>query len=409
MNRLGKHLYGAGAAAALVTASFLATAASAADCRQNGTFEAWLARFKAEAAAQGIAKSAIDAASPYLVYDQRIVNMDRGQRFFAQSFLDFSGKMLPAYRLQQGAAEIRKYQAIFDRADKQFGVPAAVITAFWGLESDFGPGQGKDQAIKSLTSLAYDCRRSDMFRGHLFDALRLIQRGDLAASEMIGSWAGELGQTQMMPSEYIKYAIDYDGDGKRNLIRSVPDVVGSTANYLVSLGWKRGEPWLREVRVSASVPWDQADLAIQHPVSKWAGWGVTLPDGRPLPNENLNASLLLPMGRFGPSFLVYDNFQAYLKWNASLVYATTAAYYATRLAGAPPMSRGTGTPPPPLTVEQAKELQQLLTRAGYDVGGADGKLGLSSRQATRAMQIKLGLPADSYPTVDLLARLRAGR
>jgi lytic murein transglycosylase len=431
MNRNGKHFGAALAATAasiaaasavaasvlvaslvvlsVLTASLASTAAAAADCRANGSFEAWLARFKAEAAAQGIAKSAIDAASPYLVYDQRIVNIDRGQRFFAQSFLEFSSKLLPAYRLQQGGVEIRKYQAVFDRAEKQYGVPAAVITAFWGLESDFGPGQGKDQAIRSLTSLAYDCRRADMFRGHLFDALRLIQRGDLAAPEMIGSWAGELGQTQMMPSEYLKYAVDYDGDGRRNLIRSVPDVIGSTANYLVSLGWKRGEPWLREVRVPASMPWDQADLAIQHPVAKWASFGVALPDGRPLPNENLQASLLLPMGRFGPSFLVYDNFQAYLKWNASLVYATTAAYYATRLAGAPPMSRGTGTPPPQLTVEQARELQQLLTRAGYDVGGADGKLGLASRQATRAMQVKLGLPADSYPTVELLARLRAGR
>ena len=248
-----------------------------------------------------------------------------------------------------------------------------------------------------------------MFRGHLFDALRLIQRGDLSAAEMLGSWAGELGQTQMMPSEYIKYAVDYDGDGRRNLLRSVPDVIGSTANYLVSLGWKRGEPWLREVRVPEDMPWDQADLSIQHPLAKWAGWGVTLPDGRPLQNENLQASLLLPMGRFGPSFLVFDNFQAYLKWNSSLVYSTTAAYYAIRLAGAPPMRRGNGTPPPPLPFAQARELQQLLIRAGYDVGGADGKLGISSRQATRAMQIKLGLPADSYPTAELLARMRAGR
>jgi lytic murein transglycosylase len=258
-------------------------------------------------------------------------------------------------------------------------------------------------------SLAYDCRRAEMFRGHLFDALRLIQRGDLSAAEMLGSWAGELGQTQMMPSEYIKYAVDYDGDGRRNLLRSVPDVIGSTANYLVSLGWKRGEPWLREVRVPEDMPWDQADLSIQHPLAKWAGWGVTLPDGRPLQNENLQASLLLPMGRFGPSFLVFDNFQAYLKWNSSLVYSTTAAYYAIRLAGAPPMRRGNGTPPPPLPFAQARELQQLLIRAGYDVGGADGKLGISSRQATRAMQIKLGLPADSYPTAELLARMRAGR
>jgi len=407
MNRIGAHLYTAPAFAAglvMTTAAFGAT-----DCRNSGSFESWLGRFKAEAAAQGISRSAIDTASPYLVYDQRIVNIDRGQRIFAQSFLEFSGKMLPPYRLQQGVAEIRKYQAIFDRAEKQYGVPAAVTTAFWGLESDFGSNMGKDNSIRSLVSLAYDCRRAEMFRGHLFDALRLVQRGDLYPAEMLGSWAGELGQTQMMPSEYIKYAVDYDGDGRRNLLRSVPDVIGSTANYLVSLGWKRGEPWLKEVRVPESMPWDQADLSIQHPLEKWAGWGVTLPDGRPLQRENLKASLLLPMGRFGPSFLVFDNFQAYLKWNSSLVYSTTAAYYATRLAGAPPMRRGNGTPPSPLAFAQARELQQLLIKAGHDVGGADGKLGISSRQATRAMQIKLGLPADSYPTAELLARMRAGR
>jgi lytic murein transglycosylase len=384
------------------------SAAAAVDCRTSGSFDSWLSRFKAEAAAQGISKSAIDTASPYLVYDQRIVNIDRGQRIFAQSFLEFSGKMLPAYRLQQGAAEIRKYAAVFDRAEKQYGVPAAVTTGFWGLESDFGTNMGKDNSIRSLVSLAYDCRRAEMFRGHLFDALRLIQRGDLQPAEMLGSWAGELGQTQMMPSEYIKYAVDYDGDGKRNLLRSVPDVIGSTANYLVSLGWKRGEPWLEEVRVPASMPWDQADLDIQHTRAEWAGWGVTRADGGPLRNDALKASLLLPMGRFGPAFLVFDNFQAYLKWNSSLVYSTTAAYYATRLTGAGPMQRGNGTPPP-FTVEQTRELQQLLIKAGNNVGGADGKLGIGTRQAVRTMQIKFGLPADSYPTVELLTRLRAGR
>jgi hypothetical protein len=162
------------------------------------------------------------------------------------------------------------------------------------------------------------------------------------------------------------------------------------------------------VRVPPEMPWDQADLSIQHPLAQWAAWGVTQPDGRPLKSENLKASLLLPQGRLGPSFLVFDNFQVYLKWNSSLVYSTTAAYYATRLAGAPAMRRGNGTPPPPLQPEQAKELQQLLTKAGFDVGGADGKLGLSSRQAARAMQMKLGLPADSYPTMELLARMRSG-
>jgi lytic murein transglycosylase len=386
---------------------FVGSAALATDCRDNGPFEPWLERFKAEAIKQGISRNAIAAAGPDLVYDQRIVNIDHGQRIFAQSFLEFSGKMLPAYRLQQGAAQIKKYQPVFDRAEKQYGVPAAVITGFWGLESDFGSNQGKDNSIKSLTTLAYDCRRADMFRGHLFDALRLVERGDLQPADMLGSWAGELGQTQMMPSEYIKWAVDYDGDGKRNLIRSVPDVIGSTANYLVSLGWKRGEPWLEEVRVPAKLPWDQADLTIQHPRSQWATWGVTRPDGRALQNDGLKASLLLPMGRFGPAFLAYDNFQAYLKWNASLTYSTTAAYYATRLAGAPAMQKGTG-PVAAFTMDQTKELQQYLIRAGHDVGGADGKLGTSTRNAVRAMQIKFGLPADSYPTVELLERLRAG-
>ncbi len=408
MARFGKHKHRYTASAFVAAILWVTAAAAATDCRTAGSFESWLARFKAEAVAQGVSRNAIAVATPYLVYDQRIVNIDRGQHIFAQSFIEFSGKMLPPYRLQQGVAEIRKYASVFDRAEKQYGVPAPVITAFWGLESDFGSNMGKDNSIRSLTSLAYDCRRADMFRGHLFDALRLIERGDLVPAEMLGSWAGELGQTQMMPSEYIKYAVDYDGDGKRNLLRSVPDVIGSTANYLVSLGWKRGEPWLEEVRVPANLPWDQADLMIQHARAEWAAWGVTRPDGRPLQNDKLKASLLLPMGRFGPAFLAFDNFQAYLKWNSSLVYSTTAAYYATRLAGAPPMLRGNGTPPP-FTIEQARELQQLLIRAGYDVGGADGKLGLSSRAAIRAMQIKLGLPADSYPTVELLSRLRAGR
>jgi lytic murein transglycosylase len=378
---------------------------AAAPCRTAGSFDQWLANFKQEALAQGISRNAIAQASPFLVYDQRIVNIDRGQRVFAQSFIEFSTKMLPGGRISQGIAQIKKNAATFARAEQQYGVPPAVIAGFWGLESDFGANMGKDQALRSIVSLAYDCRRSDMFRGHLFDALRLIERGDLTAPEMIGSWAGELGQTQMMPSEYYKYAVDYEGDGHRNLLRSAADVIGSTANYLVSLGWKRGEPWLEEIRVPANLPWKETGLDVKKPRSQWAKWGVTYPDGRPLPNDNLPASVLLPMGRFGPAFIAYDNFQVYLKWNNSLVYSTTAAYYATRLAGAPPMGRGAGTVPP-ISMEQTRELQQLLIKHGYDVGGADGKLGTATRGAVKAMQVKLGLPADSYPTPELIARLR---
>ena len=396
------------AAALFAGAGHDASAATAPNCRNTGSFDVWLQKFKQEAEAQGIARAAIAAASPYLTLDQRIINIDRGQKFFAQDFLQFSDKMLAGGRVGNGQNQIKKHAATFAREEKQYGVPAAVITAFWGLESDFGSNMGKDHSIRSLATLAYDCRRSEMFRGHLFDSLRLIERGDLTAPEMIGSWAGELGQTQMMPSEYIKNAVDYDGDGKRNLLKSASDVIGSTGAYLVTLGWKRGQPWLEEVRAPANLPWDQADLAIQHPRARWAQLGVTYPGGRTLPADNLPASLLLPMGRFGPAFLAYDNFQVYLKWNNSLVYSTTAAYYATRLSGAPGMTRSTG-PIPKVTPEEVREIQQLLTRAGHDVGGADGKVGISTRAAIKAMQVKFGLPADSYPSPELLARLRGGR
>jgi len=381
-------------------------AADAAPCRTSGTYDAWLTAFERDAMAQGISQRTISIAAPALTYDQHIVNIDRGQRVFTQTFLQFSDRMAAAYRIQRGQALIKANAAVFARIEQQFGVPAPVIVAFWGLESDFGANMGKDHSLSAIASLAYDCRRSDKFRAQLFDALRLIERGDLVPEEMIGSWAGELGQTQMMPSEYYQYAVDYDGDGRRNLIRSVPDVLASTANYLVGLGWKRGQPWLTEVRVPTNLPWDQADLAVELPRSKWAAFGVTLADGRPLAADNLPASLLLPMGRSGPAFLVYKNFQVYLQWNNSLVYSTTAAYLATRIAGAPPLKRGTA--PPALAFNDVKTLQSLLARAGYDVGAIDGFLGLKTRQAVKAMQVKYGLPADSYPTAELLARMRSG-
>jgi lytic murein transglycosylase len=393
-------------AAALLLAA-TTTAHAAVPCRTGGPYPQWLAELEREAAAQGVSQRAIAAAAPSLTYDQRIVNIDHGQRVFTQTYLQFSDRMAAAYRIQRGAQMIKTYAPVFARIDKEYGVPAPVVVAFWGLESDFGSNMGKEHSLSALASLAYDCRRAERFRGQLLDALRLIDHGDLRPEEMIGSWAGELGQTQMMPSEYYQYAVDYDGDGKRNLIRSVPDVLGSTAHYLVGLGWKRGEPWMTEVRVPANMPWDQADLSIQLPRSKWASFGVTLADGKPLPADALPASLLLPMGRFGPAFLAYQNFQIYLQWNNSLVYSTTAAYLATRIDGAPALHRGNA--PAPLGFNDVKEIQTILSRSGQDVGAIDGFLGLKTRQAIKAMQMKYGLPADSYPTAELLARMRAGR
>lgn len=380
----------------------------AASCHNGASFDRFLADVKSQAVAAGVSQRTISEASPYLVYDQGIVNRDRGQRVFGQLFTEFAGRMAAPYRMQNGQQHIKRHAAAFARAEKEYGVPPAVIAAFWGLESDFGVNMGNLPTLKSLVSLAYDCRRSEMFVNETIAALKIIDRGDLTPDEMIGSWAGELGQTQFLPTHYVSYAVDYDGDGRRDLLRSEDDVIGSTANYIANgLKWRRGEPWLEEIKVPQNLPWDQTDLSVQLPRSKWGQFGVTYPDGRPLPNDNLAASVLLPMGRNGPAFMAYANFAAYTEWNNSLIYSTTAGYLASRIAGAAPMRRPAGQVAQ-LPFNELKQLQQLLVQAGFNVGKIDGVLGQQSRAAVKAMQIKYGLPADSWPTAELLARMRGG-
>jgi lytic murein transglycosylase len=378
------------------------------NCRNTGDFGVWLDGFRKQALAQGVSRATVAAALDGITLDPGVIARDRKQSFFSQSFLGFSDKLISSGRIQNGQARLKQHRELFANVEKDYGVPGPVIAALWALESDYGAFMGKMSILRSLATLAYDCRRGEEFRAELMDTLRIIDRGDLRPEEMVGAWAGELGQTQFLASRYLKHAVDYDGDGRRNLIASVPDVIASTANYLVYLGWKRGQPWLQEVRVPGNLPWDQADLAIKHPQSKWAAWGVTLPDGRPLPAAAPQASLLLPMGRYGPAFLAYPNFEVYLEWNKSLIYCITVSYLGTRLAGAPPMQRGS-QPIPELSYEETKELQQLLVRRGYEVGEVDGKLGAATRGSVKAMQMKLGLPADSWPTAELLERLRGGR
>jgi lytic murein transglycosylase len=380
--------------------------ARAMTCEHKQGFDAWLGEMKREAASAGISRRAI-AVLDGVSYDPAIVRRDRARGVFAQSFLQFSGRMVAAYRMQQGKANLEKYKAVFSRVEKDFGVPGEVITGFWGLETDFGANTGKDPIIGALATLAYDCRRPEMFREQLLAALRIIDRGDLTPDRMIGAWAGELGQTQFLPAHYVEYGVDYDGDGHVNLRESVPDVLASTANLLKAHGWRRGEPWLEEVGVPGELPWEEADLTIRHPRSKWVAWGVKRRVGGALPADNMQAALLLPMGRFGPAFLAYANFDVYTQWNQSFVYATTAAYFATRLAGAPPYDKGKPDIPA-YGLQETRELQQLLARQGYDVGEIDGVMGALTRNAIRQAQIKFGLPADSYPSDALFAHLRGG-
>ena len=374
------------------------------NCKNTVPFDRWFADFKREAVAEGIRSETIEETIGGLTPDQGTIARDRKQGFFSQTFIDFYFKLATKNREQTGRTYLTRYKSIFDRAEQDYGVPGAVITGFWALESDFGGGMGKLSVLRSLLTLAWDCRRGDFFRGELKAAMKIVERGDLTPDQMIGSWAGELGQTQFLPQHYLNYGVDYDNDGRVDLIRDNADVIGSTAKFLSSMGWKRGEPWIEQVRVTKELPWDKADLTIKLPRSQWVAWGVE-GVGQELPSDNLAASLVLPMGRNGPAFLAYPNFDVYTQWNQSLTYALTAAHLAARMAGAPNLSRASGNVPS-LSYEQLKELQGLLKQRGFDVGEVDGKLGAGTRKAVKEVQIKFGLPADSYPTAELLTALR---
>jgi lytic murein transglycosylase len=397
------------AAVAMLTLAALPLAANAAPrCRNTGSFDKWLADFKQEAASAGVSRQAIAAALDGVTFDPAIIRRDSGQGVFQQSFLQFAGRMAGGGRYQIGLKQLKAHAALLSRIEQQIGVPPPVVVALWGLESDYGAYKGGVyNIIRSVATLAYDCRRPAFFREQLMGAVKLVDRGDLKPSEMIGNWAGELGPTQFTPADYFKHGVDFDSDGRVDMIRSVPDALASAANLLKSFGWRRGEPWLQEVRVPARMPWEQSGLDKQHPRAQWVKWGVVAAHGPALPADNLAASLILPMGHLGPAFLAYPNFRAYIEWNAALVYSTTAAYFATRLAGAPPVGQGSGHPVVPTTA-QVQELQRLLIARRMLTGEADGRLGSATRAAVKQAQLKAGLPADAYPTQELIERLRAG-
>jgi lytic murein transglycosylase len=393
------------AASLLVSTLCLAGVAEAAECGNSAKgFNGFIKAFAQEAAAAGIGERGLSALDG-LEYQPGIIKKDRAQSVFSQSFLGFQAKMVTANRIKTGRALVAKHKGLWDQIEERYGVPGPVLIAFWALETDFGGFMGDFPTIPSIATLAWDCRRSEKFREQLIGALRLYDQGDLELEDMKGAWAGEIGHTQFMPKEYNETAIDFDGDGHRNLRRSIPDAMASGAALLIKHGWQANQPWLQEVKVPADLPWDQADIAIQHPRSQWAKWGVKAANGK-LKADSFPASLLLPMGKDGPAFLAYDNFtKAYLLWNESLVYSTTAAYLATRIAGAEQVSKGRGQVNA-LDYEQIKELQQILVNNGYDVGEVDGKMGRATRAAVKAVQIKMGWPADSYPTVEFLQQLK---
>lgn len=374
------------------------------NCVNSGNFTTWLQDFKQEAEVSGISAGVISSALNGIQLDPSIIRKDRAQGVFSQSFLQFSSRMVSQYRLDYGRNALKKRADMFARIEQEYGVPGAVLASFWGLETDFGQVTGNSRTLPALATLAYDCRRSSLFREHLLNALQIIERGDLSAAEMRGAWAGELGQMQFLPKEYNELGVDFDNDGRRDLIKSSADALASGASLLRSFGWRAGEPWLQEVIVPADMDWSLARINTRYDLPFWQSQGVTAKDGSSLVDNYLQAALLLPMGKDGPAFLAYPNFDVYLQWNQSLVYSTTAAYFATRLAGESKVRPGNADVTP-LSMEQTKQLQQILVNKGYDVGDVDGIIGNKTREAVRGVQRELGMAEDGYPTPSLLNRL----
>ncbi|WOC16983.1 lytic murein transglycosylase [Pseudochrobactrum sp. MP213Fo] len=373
--------------------------APAAAC--GGDLGIWFEGVVAEAKANGISDKTIAELYKARI-DDRTLARDRTQSVFNLTFIEFSKRLISEQRLKTGRAKLVQHADIFKKAEETYGVPGPVITAFWGLETDFGAIQGDFDTLNSLYTLSYDCRRPDLFRPQLMALLQLIDQGVVDAGTQ-GAWAGEIGQMQLLPKDYLERGVDGDGDGKVDLKNSVADAVMTAARMLSELGWQRGEPWLEAVQLTQELPWENSIRSNRMPHSKWSGWGVQSVNGNPLGADDGDASLLIPMGRKGPAFLSYRNFDIFVEWNKSIVYATTAAYFASRLAGGEPFNPG--SPVIGLTTEELKELQNKLVSHGYEMGRIDGVFGTMTRDAVRTEQLRLGLPADSWPTLELLEKL----
>ncbi|MFN3644344.1 MAG: lytic murein transglycosylase [Gemmobacter sp.] len=385
--------------AALAVALSLAPAAASASC--GGPFPAFIAGLKAEALAKGYDKAAVDAFFRTAAQDPAVLRADRGQGVFRMGFTEFARRLISQNRMTAAQTNAARHKAVFDRARRDYGVPPGILLAFWAFETDFGAVQGNFNTLNALVTLAHDCRRPDLFRPQVFAALEMARRGMFDPARTTGAWAGEIGMVQMLPTEIIRRGVDGDGDGRIDLNRSVPDSILTAARKLKELGWRAGEPILVEAVVPADMDWSRSGIDKDFAVSDWAGMGVrprsgTVPGG-------LRASLLLPEGRRGPAFLAFPNFKVLFEWNKSFVYVTTAAYFAARIEGAPVFDPG--RPETGLGVEDMRALQTKLRARGHDVGAIDGILGALTRAAVQKEQMRLGLPADAWPTPALLSRL----
>lgn len=373
----------------------------------GANFDQWLDGLRQEALTRGISSATLDRAFRNVAPIDRVLELDRRQPEFSQSFWSYLDRAISDARVDKGKALLVQHAALLGRIEARFGVQPRFLVAFWGLETNFGEHLGGFPVIGALATLAHDPRRSDFFRAELLAALSILEAGDIDPQTMMGSWAGAMGQPQFMPTTFVRYATDGDGDGHRDIWTSLPDVFASASNFLKNLGWDGQQTWGREVVLPAGFDIELADLKIRKPVSAWQDLGVRRPGGGPLPSADFEASIVLPAGASGPAFLVYGNFRAILGWNRSILYAVAVGHLADRFVGGEPIQAKRPAGDERLSRDEILAMQEALGRLGFEAGTPDGIVGAQTREALKGFQRSRNLPPDGYPTPALVRQLRA--
>jgi membrane-bound lytic murein transglycosylase B len=368
-------------------------------------FARWIADLKALARSAGFSDATLHAALDGVQFLPRVIELDRAQPEFTRTVWEYLDTAVSPQRIARGQDMLLEVRAAADAAASRYGVPPEILVAIWGMESNYGSNYGDIPTIDALATLGFDGRRAEWARGQLLAALKILQTGDIDRARMVGSWAGAMGQTQFLPSNFLAYAIDADGDGRRDIWGSMADVMASTAHFLAREGWQRGQPWGAEVQLPPAFDLSRADDALRQPSAQWAAEGVRTAAGGELPSL-ADAAIMLPAGARGPAFMVGPNFRAILRYNNSTSYALAVGLLAQQLVGGSGVVAAWPRDLVALTREQLRTLQTALSQRGFDSGTPDGMMGPATRAGIRRYQRSQGLPADGYPTVDLLQRLQ---
>ena len=379
---------------------FILNSAAFGQC--GGKFSQFLDDIKNEALKLGHTELKIEAFLQGVALNPKVLEADRAQAIFLKPFNEFAPRLMSEYRIVHGFNNLKKYSSIFSEIKEVYGVSPGVLASFWALETDFGAVQGNFNTLDALITLAFDCRRPLLFRPQIFAALELFSQNKFNPRTTKGAWAGEIGMVQMLPKDILENGVDANGDGKIDLQSSASDALFSAAKMLKSLGWKPNEPWLQEINLTQELDWFDTGTDKIKSISEWKKLGITGKYSE-LPDELEFASLILPQGRNGPKFLTYSNFEVFFEWNKSFIYVLTAAQFANQLEGSPPFFPG--NPDNGLNKNQMKLLQVKLKKLGYEVGEIDGILGAKTRRSVQKVQRILKLPADAWPTIELLKLL----